>query len=1035
MTELHEELEVLRQLNDLRYRARELREQGLRPLKNIENIENIKETKTPEEVIVPKPVPKNEEAQKANGEGKDNISYKKWCASRNEVEVALLVKVQNHRDISDEEEENNKADSTEELNKHLKRMKINNFFLQEDTSSKLDAQSTVPVLTAARVMQALVSRSATVMSEQTMYCYYRILRELNSAAAPDWTFGAARAGKDSGTSAFITGECVRAILGLDNAIKNTIEFLEIILRLYEKYQQLKAMIKSLGKEGEVITHPLRKWADHAIERMWLDCYITTNPRSSQIVLHIEETENCREALEKAGFKFKAQAEQDIANKASGENLLLLKKGDKANMDTVGEYFDSLPLNLTCALINLQGSIKTASAKIKKFRKDKESPYANDKETILKKDYEKNKDKPEYKEKRADFERTRSAHSQALQVIEEALRVADKAVEEAKEAVKEENNSKEEESKFLENIFNKLIEKGEGLSRVSVKQVLDPIRQYIKTVIRRELAASPSAFDAGELVFAATAFGALTDWKENELLTQACESLIKALPESGILSSKRPLHSTQHGYRMLPIGCEMTRCLAHLFQKFNYEVEPKIVGRMLHIFEEKKIRLYESSKKRKLIGWNFDGSPNPDKSCVWVTAVSVMALDRIVRMLDSRINNAVLKHFEVIKPDRSHSDLTLNELIYTDYGMRAYLFKQEEQNENELAKRYKDQRAIPIYLEQMRAHVMRAKLPDKYEEKVFSAIFYGPPGTGKTTLAEAMALSSQVPVVSLSPSDLMVQGQQLIEGRARDVFEAVSMLTQAVIILDEFEPVLKTRDGNEASESTEKLSPNQKLLAKIAEELKEIGKKDDPTFKFLLAGMLPKLLKLHDTAKRQSLVYCLATNYLKDIDEAAKRRGRFDSKMPVYNPCPLSRAGTFLFRLSQVEKTDGQELDLTDSGQLKRFINVIRATANEPASELSREYFEVKEKDNKIEKVSDYFDYVLNLESKEETKNTLELNISNRREELKEELKDKTKLEEFEKHERNWLNEFEKQLFTDEDDLAKLLREPKEDKETDPKEDK
>lgn len=382
MTELHEELEVLRQLNDLRYRARELREQGLRPLKNIKDIKGI-DVKNPQEIIVPKPVPKKEEAQKANGEGKDNISYKNWCASYNQVEVALLVRVQNHRDISDEEENNNTADSTVNLNDHLNIMTIDRFFLHitEDTGSKLDAQSTVPVLMAARVMQALVSRSATVMSEQTMYCYYRILRELNSAAAPDWTFGAARAGKDSGTSAFITGECVRAILGLDNAIKNTIEFLENILRLSKKYRQLQSMIDSLGKAGQKKTHPLHRWADHAIERMWLDCYIASNPRSRQIALH-------------TGPRGK-------------NSLLLLKKGDKASMDTVCEYFDSLQLNLTRALRNLRRSIKKAKKEIEIYRGKEE--------------------KLEYEGNKRAFEWTQSAHLYAYWVIEEASLEAEKAV--------------------------------------------------------------------------------------------------------------------------------------------------------------------------------------------------------------------------------------------------------------------------------------------------------------------------------------------------------------------------------------------------------------------------------------------------------------------------------------------------------------------------------------------------------------------------------------------------------------------------------
>lgn len=81
----------------------------------------------------------------------------------------------------------------------------------------------------------------------------------------------------------------------------------------------------------------------------------------------------------------------------------------------------------------------------------------------------------------------------------------------------------------------------------------------------------------------------------------------------------------------------------------------------------------------------------------------------------------------------------------------------------------------------------------------------------------------MPLVLQSPSVLTVHGQELIEGHARAVFEALSMLTQAVIILDEFDPVMARLDG-----------PGSNNRA----------------FSFLLAGMLPKLLKLNDAAQRQ-----------------------------------------------------------------------------------------------------------------------------------------------------------------------------------------
>jgi hypothetical protein len=1005
MPELHEELEVLRQLNDLRIRAKDLREQSLFALKHIGKIHQDWEKVGDK---WKKRWKKIDDKERIKPKKNSYISFKNWFSSGNDVEIALLVKVQNHRDISEDEEENNNAEASDELKKRLKgELSVLDFFQtregrklkRNDADPKRlrddsDDEPTVPVLMAARVMQALVSRSETVFSETTMYCYYRILRELYIAGSPDWTFGAARAGKDGSTSAFVTGECIRAILSLENSIQSTITFLKNLGILYKKYLHLREMIKSLGDEEETKIHPLRKWADLVIDQLWLDSYLTTNPRGRQIALYYGAGDGA-------------------------PNLLPQDEKREITMDVVGEYFEKIIPQLQAAAKKNSDSIIKAIAEIDDYRIQQETPESIKRQyrsrispktvSELTEYYSKQLSQPRNIEEEADenfYIRTASAHSSASRVITNA---GYEAVETIKVF---------DEEKDLNKIIGKLIIQGEKLTR-NMRKILEPIKQYIKTVIRRELAASPSMFDPGELVFAATAFGVMTEWKQNELLTRACKLLVEALPESGRLPIKRAFHSNQRGYRMLPIGCEMTRCLAQLFQKINYEVEPKLVGRMLNIFEEKMILLDEKYKKKALIAWNFDGAPNPKKPCVWVSSVAVLALDRIIRMLNSRINNMVLRHFEVIKPDRPHLDLTLNDLVYTDYGFNAY--KKD-------SKQYENQPSIPICLEQMRAHVMRAKLPglEKYKQPVFSTIFYGPPGTGKTTLAEALALSSRVPVVSISPSDLMVQGQALIEGRARDVFEALSMLTQAVIILDEFEPVLKRRGGDENGQNKGEKKGNdeagreqEKWLEQIAGELKEIGKKDDPTFKFLLAGMLPKLLKLHDAAKRQSLVYCLATNYLKEIDEAAKRRGRFDTMMPVYNPCPLSRAGTFLFRLSQIKKVKRDKLDLgANARQRQRFIEVIRATGNEPASELSGNYYKIKEEENEIKGKSDYFSYVLTGNPKVDL-------TAYKTEKLEELVKDKSKLEDFEIEERNWLINFEAHLKNEHktvvsDDLKELL---------------
>jgi hypothetical protein len=500
----------------------------------------------------------------------------------------------------------------------------------------------------------------------------------------------------------------------------------------------------------------------------------------------------------------------------------------------------------------------------------------------------------------------------------------------------------------------------------IHRVLEPAKRFVRTVLDRELANAHSGsklFDAGEMVFAATAFGAATDWKRNEQLAQACRVLVNALPKSGRFITNRPFHATKLGYKLLPIGCEMTRHFAKLLHRTGYEFEPQIAKRMLNIFTDKQLLEHDGGD---CAGWNFENAPHAGKPYVWVTAISVRALDRIVRMLNNRINELVFRHFKVINPKRPNTNLTLNDLIYPDYGLMTGLYGAKSQPPD------KEKKSIAIRLEQMRAHVMRTSLPSEYkkdiygnEQKIFSAILYGPPGTGKTTLLEALALSSDVPLLMLSPSDLIVQGQEQLEARAKAVFDALSMLSQTIILFDEFEPVLRTR--TRTRENKRGFMGFTKELGKIEKAIREGG---GSMLSFLLTGMLPKLVSLHDAAERQALVYCLATNHLEEIDEAAKRGGRFDVHQPIFNPDPISRAGTFLFRLQPVAESlnkPGAE-SLNKNVFRERVSEIVAATVNRTAGDLSRRFFKPPDKNKDGEyKFSDedviysYFAYALGKE--------------------------------------------------------------------------
>lgn len=938
MTALNQDLEALRQLNDLRHRVKKLREQALFPLKAIKKIDEAETTRS----ITWKEV-------KLDQEEINFSEHDKWVASKDRIEAALLVKVQNHRDISENESENDSASAETDLKTYLTGITLKELIQPAGSNDK---SITIPVLVAARSMQALVGRAETVFAPATMRCYYRIIRELYGVAQPNWTVGAARAGFGGTTSAFVTNECIRAVFAFQNALERTHKFFEHTSILFENFTRLQKMLRAWGiDKDEHKDHPLCIWANKTIEAMWLDCYLTTNPRSREMALFIAD-------------------DGDNENK-NGNALLLPDNGKIANLESADKYFDLLPDRLEKALDTLFQDLALVYREISDVRNEESETNKIDpiKGEITSFEFiEKAKERNEEKINR--FNRTATAHLFAEEAITNAVFSAEN-LRDIVRKYKAENTS--------DGSMRIGYARGELLRQLSkefyqitrrVSRVLEPSKQYLKWVINRELAASDANFDAGELVFAATSYGAINDWRLDERLNRACEKLIHSLSDNGRLPSKRPFHADTHGYRIVPIGCEMTRALSNLLQKTGYDFDVELVNKMLKMFEETSIELRESTAKFKFIAWNFEGAPEPDKPAVWVTAISVLALDRIVRMLNTRTNEIVLKHFDVIKPERPHT-VNLRNLIYSDYGLVEWHLKDEEHADGK-------SKLTAINLQKMRAHIMRATLPEIYQKdkKSFSAIFYGPPGTGKTTLAESLALSSGVPFVKLSPSDLILQGQELLEGRARDVFEALSMLTQCVIIFDEFEPVLKNRKKEKPLTSNVEEGSSTFDTMQMSVALQKISQRDDPKFRFVLSGMLPKFGKLHDVAEKQSLTYCLGTNYLNDIDEAAKRPGRFDKQLPVYKPDTLSRAGTLLYRLSQLEeminqldtsqleerKIDDEKYELGGNDkeqQIRRFCEVIALTVNQTAEQISRLSFELKKKDTGKLIFSKYLEYVFN----------------------------------------------------------------------------
>ena len=115
-------------------------------------------------------------------------------------------------------------------------------------------------------------------------------------------------------------------------------------------------------------------------------------------------------------------------------------------------------------------------------------------------------------------------------------------------------------------------------------------------------------------------------------------------------------------------------------------------------------------------------------------------------------------------------------------------------------------------------------------------------------ARAIAARLQWWYIEVSPSDLMIDGEDRMGMKLKHLFEVSMNLDEVVIFIDEFEEIAGSRDN---------ASRKEKSITN--EFLKQV-----PQFK---------------REKRKNLLVC-ATNYIRQLDAALMRPGRFDCIIPV-----------------------------------------------------------------------------------------------------------------------------------------------------------
>jgi SpoVK/Ycf46/Vps4 family AAA+-type ATPase len=119
------------------------------------------------------------------------------------------------------------------------------------------------------------------------------------------------------------------------------------------------------------------------------------------------------------------------------------------------------------------------------------------------------------------------------------------------------------------------------------------------------------------------------------------------------------------------------------------------------------------------------------------------------------------------------------------------------------------------------------------------------------LARAIADYLNWPQLVVDQSYFVKTGMDNIQSQADKLFSMLSAAETIVVLLDEFDEMVRAREQAE-----------------------------DILSRFLTTAMLPKLAKINESRK---IVFLVATNYIGNFDLAISRRGRFDLILQVMPP--------------------------------------------------------------------------------------------------------------------------------------------------------
>jgi hypothetical protein len=404
----------------------------------------------------------------------------------------------------------------------------------------------------------------------------------------------------------------------------------------------------------------------------------------------------------------------------------------------------------------------------------------------------------------------------------------------------------------------------------------------------------SRFDPAELAFCLEGLLLLKPEQVDHLLFDRVISVLsKAQVQSAYWRSETPIVIQQRGHVLFPIGVEVARSVLNSIMLFVRSVSAPRMRQEIryeHLTVLKRYWAWLKSRqtviKREsglLRGWHSEHINDSDLVHTWETSQILEFLIGFKSIMTAHIADQLLaaSRLEVRYPK---APLAWSTVVA---GFEPY--EREPHNiYKKIGEDFVDDRAS-------------GKAP-----KYWSMLLYGPPGTGKSSVAENLGDCLKVPVITVTVSDFLGEGESRMESRVKNIFTVIERQSGAIVLFDEMDQFLLDRDS-------------------------DLFRRQDSVFQFLTPGMLTKFAKLR---KSESVIFIVATNYEERIDPAIKRAGRIDKHYLVLPPDNARRMKIMLDDKNCGPLVKGAKDDakraILEASCLLAYTDIKRAAAHAPS---------------------------------------------------------------------------------------------------------